>query len=309
MKTIWLVLALFLSLHCCAAEVHNLIKARKDAEAIALLKAHPELLELKDDMQRTPLHMAACYGTANMVKFLVNTGADLNTISYNKFTPLHVCHDPESATILVKAEARTDLIDAWGNTAMQSLARNPNYHAVCEAMIKAGVPLDVITALFLKRRDDVIKMVRQNPELVKQHSDAMTLWNNETPLGLAVANQDFEMVKLFVSLGAPVNGGTYMVNAGNVTTPLCTAIVLGDVNIARFLLENGATVTGAAGKFYPNIVDFAVERSDRPMKDLLYRYIQDPRLMDKSMDKPKREIEAKATVHAPGTLETSTTNK
>ena len=41
----------------------------------------------------TPLHMAAAFGTAETVKFLLAIGADVNAQSYDGVTPANLAHN------------------------------------------------------------------------------------------------------------------------------------------------------------------------------------------------------------------------
>ena len=277
MKLRSLIVIVLLASQVDAAEIHDLIKSRSAEAAVALIQAKPELLDVKDESECTPLHLAARFGSPALVEFLIARGADLNTRSYNQFTPLHVCESPVLAKLLVRAGARTDLTDAWGNTALQMQSESKR-EDVCSVLIEGGVAVDIVSALTLKKRDVARALALKNPEILKSHVGTASLWGNRTPLGWAVAADDFELVRFFVSLGAPVEGATFMPQAGGPTTPLCTAILRENLQIATFLLEKEAKVAGAAGKFYPDIIDYAAEHSSKAMKALLARYSRDPRL-------------------------------
>src|SRR5262249_154932 len=47
-------------------------------------------IENKDEYDCTPLHYAARYGRYDAAKWLIEHKADVNTRSYNQFTPMHV---------------------------------------------------------------------------------------------------------------------------------------------------------------------------------------------------------------------------
>jgi len=282
MKLFHSIIVSFFVGQCFASEIHDLIKNGRVSDALVFLRAHPDQLDAKDDYECTPLHLASRFGTPALVDYLVSAGADLNSRSYNQFTPLHVCGSSVSAAALIRAGARTDLIDAWGDTALQALAQDKKAD-ICAAMEKAGVQLDIVSMLYLDRREQAREIAKRDPSVLKQHIGTSNLFGNATPLGLAVRNGDFDTVKLFVSLGAPVNGESELPQTGGgPTTPVCTAIGRGNIEIAAYLLEHGAVLDGGIGKFYPRVLDYAIEHCDQPMKDLLFRYCRDPRLLDVS---------------------------
>ena len=247
--------------------IHDLIQKNKIDDAKQLLKSKPELIKSRDDSQRTAIHIAARFSKPDAVKLLLDAGAEPNVTAYNKFTPLHVCTTPESAKLLIKHGAKTDAVDAWGNTPLQNAAQLGR-KKLCETMIISGAKLDLLSAIYLGKRDDVKKMVTENPDVVKEHVGTSSLWGNNTPLGVAASKGDKELVALFIENGADVNGGTYRPNVGTYT-PICNAVWGKHHEIVELLLKHGAKTDVAGGKFYDSIVDYAEKNSDDRMKQLL----------------------------------------
>src|SRR5437899_1534207 len=81
--------------------VHQALQNGNTSEAIALLRANPSLLESRDDLQQTPLHVAAHRGRADAVTWLLDHGAKVNAVAYNKFTPLHLAESGAIAEALI----------------------------------------------------------------------------------------------------------------------------------------------------------------------------------------------------------------
>jgi ankyrin repeat protein len=240
--------------------VHEALKKGRTGEALALLSRNPSLLESRDRLQQTPLHVAAHRGRADAVKWLLGRGANVNAVAYNKFTPLHLAVSGEIADALIRADADVNVKDAWGNTPLQKAAEN-NHPAVVDAILASGHPIDLRTAVVLKKRDIVKKMHKDEPGLAKKSSDTIGLWGGATPLAVASGQGDFEIVQLLLDAGADVNEGTFMPNVGGEATALTNAVWAGDAKIVKLLLSRGAKTDVVGGKFYPTILDYAREHS------------------------------------------------
>lgn len=59
----------------------------------------------RDEMGRTPLHIAAAYGNEPACRALINGGADINAKDGDGSTPLHITYDMAIATLLVEQGA------------------------------------------------------------------------------------------------------------------------------------------------------------------------------------------------------------
>ena len=122
-------------------------------------------------------------------------------------------------------------------------------------------PIDLRTAVVLKKRDLVKKMLKDDPGLAKHPSDTSGLWGGATPLAVAAGQGDFEIVQLLLDAGADVNEGTFNPNAGGEATALTNAVRAGDAKIVKLLLSHGAKTEVVGGKFYPTILDYAHKHS------------------------------------------------
>src|SRR5262245_688578 len=70
-------------------EFHDLVRTGGFTEVKTALAKDGRLVAAKDKMERTPLHVAAQCGRANIVDLLVKSGADVNAKAFSGFTPLH----------------------------------------------------------------------------------------------------------------------------------------------------------------------------------------------------------------------------
>lgn len=266
-----------------AGQFWDLFRTGHLEEAKALIVNNPKLINTHDsEGQMTPLHLAARFGTPELVLFFIEKGADVNALEYNNFTPLHDASTGEIAKVLIKHGADTTKKDAWGNTALQKAAEDfymhpnvPGYSPkLCEGMLEAGAKLDILSALYLGKRDEAMKMVAADPGvLLHEHKEATSLWHNVTPLGIAAAAGDKEMVVLFLKNGAPVDGSTNT-PMGDVITPLSNALSHDHLEVAEILLKAGASVDSS-------LLTWVDKQTDPQIKELIHRYV-DLRAKDKS---------------------------
>src|SRR5579871_2126625 len=239
-----------------------------DAVLLTLVKKYPGLVDDMDSTDCTALHYAARFGRVETARWLIAHKADVNTVSYNRFTPMHMVSNATLAKLLIKAGANLNAIDAWGNTPLQRAAEE-NRLAVVDAILASGYKLDLRSAIMVKKRDLVKKMLKDDPNLARQPSNASGLWGDTTPLGLAARQKDKEIVKLLLDSGADVNEGTDMPNAGGNATALTNAVWAGDKEIVKLLLDRGAKTDVVGGKFYRRILDYARKHSSREIVELL----------------------------------------
>lgn len=272
MKTILLALlfAIGASTSAPAESIGRLFANSPDAVTLEFVKNNTGPVDQKDAEECTALHYAAVNGRIETARWLIAHHADVNTTAYNQFTPMHVVRDAGLARLLIQAGADLKRKDAFGFTPLQKAARNES-RDVCEVILATGFPLDLSSALLLGKRDAAIRMIQAHPEVVKTVEQVSSFDGNVTPLGLAVTQGDLEMVKLLLKAGAPVDATTDQPLAGNVTA-LCNAVWTGEYEIAELLCAAGADCNVIGGKLYPQLLDYALEQSDKKMVALLVKY-------------------------------------
>ena len=149
---------------------------------------NPKLVNMHDPAdEMTPLHGAARFGTPDLILFFIQKGGDVNAVEYNKFTPLHDASIGANAKMLILHGADTTKKDAWGDTPLQKAAEDvfnhpdKTYPDICAGMLEAGAKLDILSALYLGKRDEVKKMVADDPAILGRHEGANDLWHQQRP--------------------------------------------------------------------------------------------------------------------------------
>jgi ankyrin repeat protein len=250
--------------------LHQMVAEGPDETVLKFVKDNPTLVHDMDNYDCTPLHYAARYGRVETARWLIEQKADVNTVSYNQFTPMHVVTDAAVARLLIKAGADLNAKDAWSKTPLQQAAQ-ADRKDICEAILAAGFPIDLATALRLRKRVVVKQMLKENPAIAKEAEGGSDLWANTTPLGVAATQGDKEIVELLLKAGAPIDAATLRPNWGSITA-LCNAVWASQYEIAVMLCEAGADCNMSGGRGYPRLLDYALKHSDRKMVDLLKKH-------------------------------------
>ena len=259
-----------------AGEVHKALWDKGEpAKALALLKADKTLINSKDEDDCTPLHHAARFNHLEVTRWLVEAKAELNAKAYNGFTPLHLTSDKAIASLLIRNGADLSIHDNWGNTPLQMAVENTNQYAgLIEAILESGHPLDLKSALWLRKTGVAKVLVLVNPKLL-QEEETVHLQVNVTPLGIAALQGEKELVELFLTLGAPVNAATRRPEAMTISA-LQNAVMARQAEIVEMLCRKGADVNSIGGKFttghYRLLLDYAKVHSTPEIVGILTKH-------------------------------------
>lgn len=263
-------------------EVHKALWDKGEpVKALALLKADKSLINSKDEDDCTPLHHAARFNHFEVTRWLVEAKADLSAKAYNGFTPLHLTSDKTIASLLIRNGANLSIRDNWGNTPLQMAVENTNQYAgLIEAILESGHPLDLKSALWLRKTSVAKALVLANPKLLKVQERTTHLHANVTPLGIAALRGEKELVELFLKLGAPVNAMTEHPMAGYMS-PLQNAVLARQPEIVEMLCRAKADVNTVGGRFilsknsvgpYNFLMDAAIAHSTPQIVEILTKH-------------------------------------
>ncbi len=83
-------MALFASFTACAAAIHKVVRDGDVREVSKLIATDRNLVNSRNELGSTPLHIAAGNPTPDIARLLLDNGADLNAKDNNGATPLHI---------------------------------------------------------------------------------------------------------------------------------------------------------------------------------------------------------------------------
>ncbi|KRX95030.1 Tankyrase-1, partial [Trichinella pseudospiralis] len=251
---------------------HRLLEASKagDLEMVKVVLNESDdkqsLINCRDVEGRhsTPLHFAAGYNRLEVVKFLVQAGADIQAKDKGGLVPLHnACSygHYEVTEFLVQQGADVNATDLWKFTPLHEAAAKGKFD-ICKLLLANGAdktrtnrdghtPLDLIKD---NENDDVADLLRGDSaildaaktgslEKVKKLVTAENVscrdgqGRNSTPLHLAAGYNNYDVAEYLINMGADVNAQ----DKGGLI-PLHNAASYGHLEIAHLLIENNGDV-------------------------------------------------------------------
>jgi ankyrin repeat protein len=240
-----------------ADEIHDLAQDGDLDGVTALLDENPGLVDVKDEDGLTPLHLASRGVHLEVVKLLVDRGADCSARDGNQSVPLHSLaarNSTEGIELLLSKEALIDAKEYGGHTALHYAAMNDAADAAA-LLIERGADIESRneyerTPLLLCARE------RGGPETMRVLVDAGADVNvrdrfQSTPLELAAWRGKEEVIEILMDAGAeiPSHGpGTaqlLLLAASKGLTRLFNTVAGTGVDVS-FMLPNGLTLMHSA---------------------------------------------------------------
>ncbi|EST54027.1 ankyrin [Brevibacillus panacihumi W25] len=124
-----------------------------DEEQLAsLLQEHPALVNAENENGLTLLGYAAHFGHPDLVKLLLEQGADVNALSHSQIsfipsnTALHAAiageRNLDVIRLLLEHGAKTDIFDSNGHTCLHTAAFHDDNEALIELLLVHGAQLN-----------------------------------------------------------------------------------------------------------------------------------------------------------------------
>ncbi|XP_019773681.1 poly [ADP-ribose] polymerase tankyrase [Dendroctonus ponderosae] len=272
------------------------------------LGSYPHIVNCRDldGRHSTPLHFASGYNRVQVVEFLLQQGADVHAKDKGGLVPLHnACSygHYEVTELLVKHGASVNVADLWKFTPLHEAAAKGKYEIV-KLLLKHGADSskknrDGATALDLVREgdQDVADLLRGNAALL----DAAKKGNlqrvqrlvspenincrdaqgrNSTPLHLAAGYNNVEVAEYLLENGADVNAQ----DKGGLI-PLHNASSYGHLDIAALLIKFN-TVVNATDKWGFTPLHEAAQKGRTQLCALLLAHGADPFLKNQESQAP-----------------------
>jgi len=290
---------------------YQLLEAAKagDLELVKkIVNLHPHIVNCRDldGRHSTPLHFAAGYNRVGVVEFLLQSGADVHAKDKGGLVPLHnACSygHYEVTELLVKHGATVNVSDLWKFTPLHEAAAKGKYEIV-KLLLKHGAdatkknrdghtPLDLV-----KEGDqDVVDLLRGDSALLDAAkkgnlSRVQKLLNpenlncrdnagrNSTPLHLAAGYNNLEVAEYLLEQGADVNAQ----DKGGLI-PLHNASSYGHLDIAALLIRYN-TIVNATDKWGFTPLHEASQKGRTQLCALLLAHGADPTLKNQEVQTP-----------------------
>ncbi|XP_076001640.1 protein phosphatase 1 regulatory subunit 12C isoform X2 [Genypterus blacodes] len=179
----------------------------------------------------TALHQACIDGSAEMVSFLLEHGANVNQVDSEGWTPLHVaasCGHPDIAEFLIQEGASLSAVNCDGDVPLD-IALDETTESVLQAYtIRLGVDVEAA-----KRLEEELIMKDARTWLTEgPPSDVQNPRTGATPLHVAAAKGYMEAIKLLCQCGLDVSAVDF-----DGWTPLHAAAHWGQGEACRILAE------------------------------------------------------------------------
>ena len=200
-------------------------------------------MNYKDEMGCTPLIHAAMIGDINVMKFLIDAGADVNRNDCKGNTALLISSQQDRSDIvklLINSGADVNIPDKTGKTALMMASEQGNDNMIV-VLLKSGADVNTVdsddaTALSIAISTDRRRCI----EVLVDAGASVNIRNDrgETPLMFAARNGDISLIRLLLKSGVEINR---TINLTNVNFLMYHIVYSQTVsrNIMRFLFVAG----------------------------------------------------------------------
>ena len=204
----------------------------------------------KGDLRLHPrlVHLAAENGHLEVVRLLIEKGADATAEDDDKSTPLHYAAENghlEVVRLLIEKGADATAANVYKSTPLHFGGAENGHLEVVRLLIEKGADAtaeegDKTTPLHYAAESGHLEVVRL---LIEKGADATAEnYGKKTPLHYAAENGHLEVVRLLIEKGAGATAENY-----GKKTPLHFGAENGHLEVVRLLIEKGADATAEEG--------------------------------------------------------------
>ncbi len=254
-----LVLILFMVTAVWSAEIHDLVRRAEIAQIKTYLETHPDLANTPDDRRCTPLHYSVNRGDLELVRFLLDKGADVTSRDSDGDSPLHwaaIYAKPDIVDLLISRGADMNAANNKGESVLTYALRGRAAKTIVDRLLDSGVvvtlPADGGGALLLDAA--AAGSERLVDQLLAKGADRKFINKRGESLLHRVAQGGLKnLVMAELDRGVPVD-----IRMFNGQTPLALAASAGQIEIAQWLVAKGADFK-TTDNFASSILDCAAE--------------------------------------------------
>lgn len=218
-------------------EIFDAIRNGDLSKVKELVERDPATVKLENQDHDTPLHMAALMDNAEMAKYLIEKGADLDALNGSLYTPL-MRAGLKVAKVLVQNGADINYETANGNSSALTTSLWRESKEVAEYLLDCGAKLpDRESFLFMFFLAKALQKgsLRYFEECLKSGFDPLTASESQNSLlHYAAESSSVELMEKILTLSVPgVKTNIYG------WTPLHVAAYSGNKNVVEFLIHRG----------------------------------------------------------------------
>ena len=225
---------------------------RKDTILLRNLLAQTNfqsIINVSNEEGDTVLHNAVEQGDLEIIRILVEAGADISALNSSSQTPLYSAvkkNQPAIVAVLLKSNEFTDATDVCGKTALQYALEHPRIHvSIIEALLKKSSCIQKVYARVTMLH---IAVLYRDVAIVSKVIEAGTdvnacYFGQKTALHLAVEKPSLAIAKCLIEAGAHLD-----IKDSFEYTPLYAAVKNRHPMLVELLLSKGADITIKSSK-------------------------------------------------------------
>ncbi|XP_064639345.1 ankyrin-1-like [Lineus longissimus] len=188
----------------------------------------------------SPLILAARRGEARVMKKLLDRGANINVQNKYLERPLHLaCRSSDVTTVRKILELGADVMSFDSVDTPLHIASRRGAVDICTVLLDAGADVDALNKHNLTSLHEACN--RGNAQvveiLIKRRADIHHLGKGKTPFALACLNGNVNIIRMLLQRGCEVN-----VYSATELPPICVAYNEQNVPLMKLLREFGAEV-------------------------------------------------------------------